>query len=146
MSDGVKHIESLNLYARIIQNNGHHADAKRQVHQKIMPEIVGGVLPEMKMQNRKHCSQEPASNIRTSPGKAKQMQGGNQRAQTPQNRKDSIQRLEMREPHSVNYDQHQSGAQDDSGGKDKSLLVSVQQDGTGEQTYCQQKSMPTPVR
>ena len=43
MGDGVKHVEPLNCDARIIQNNGHHADAKRQVHQKVMPQFNAGV-------------------------------------------------------------------------------------------------------
>src|SRR6476469_6562662 len=133
MGDGVQHVEPLNLDARIIQNNGHHADAKRQVHQKVMPQVHAGSLRQMKMKKRQHDCEKPASDVWPSPGQAQQLRGSNQGAQTPQNREDSIQRLELREPDSMNYDQHQSGAQDDSGGKDQSLLVSVEKDGTGEQ-------------
>ena len=89
-----------------------------------------------------HERQEPASDIRPSPSQAQQLRGSDQGAQTPQNGKNSIQRLELREPDSMNYDQHQSGAEDNSGGKDQSLLVSVEKDSTGKQSDGQQKTCP----
>src|SRR5215472_19017297 len=79
----VENIESLYLYARVIQHDHHHADTQQEIHYDVEGYEALGIGMQIKMQEEQRDGQEPSPQIPASPGKADQFHHGRQQHYAP---------------------------------------------------------------
>src|SRR5215467_7203192 len=97
LSDGVEDVEPLDLDARIVQHDDHHADAQQQVEENVKTGQVVGI--DFGVQSEQHGGQQPAADIPPSPGKAEKLSCSDDDNQTPGKPvEDDVQEYAVRPP------------------------------------------------